>query len=147
MTALLLRSLPASASMVLVSLPSGRTRVVATEPEVTVAWLNQRLEDLEGIPASAQRLICGTAPLHPDTLLELDSASIVSLRLRLLGGGGDGDQPDWMERGKVREAQRASSTTLRPCQRVTGRPHKHSSGCTALIWMRAAQDPRQARTR
>ena len=86
---------------VLVDLPGGCTRVVASsEPGLTVAWLSQRLEDLEGIPVSAQRLVCGSRALRPAMPLASEVA-FVSLRLRLPGGGGDGDQPDWMERAKV----------------------------------------------
>ena len=79
--------------MVLVTLPAGRTRVVAPcVPGLTVAWLQQRIEELEGIPVDAQRLVCGTAALRPEAPLDrLDGASLVSLRLRLPGGGGDGD--------------------------------------------------------
>ena len=86
---------------VLVDLPGGCTRVVASsEPGLTVAWLSQRLEDLEGIPVSAQCLVCGSRALRPAMPL-VSEVAFVSLRLRLPGGGGDGDQPDWMERGKV----------------------------------------------
>lgn len=85
--------------VVLVQLPTGRTRVVESGPDVTAGWLRERVEELEGIPAAAQRLVCGSAELRPCALLE--AGSLVSVRLRLLGGGGDGDQPDWMERGKV----------------------------------------------
>jgi len=86
---------------VLVDLPGGCTRVIASsEPGLTVAWLSQRLEDLEGIPVSAQRLVCGSRALRPAMPL-VSEVAFVSLRLRLPGGGGDGDQPDWMERGKV----------------------------------------------
>ena len=86
---------------VLVDLPGGGTRVVASsEPGRTVAWLSQRLEELEGIPVLAQRLVCGSRALRPEMPL-VPEVAFVSLRLRLPGGGGDGDQPDWMERGKV----------------------------------------------
>ena len=85
---------------VLVELPGGGTRVVASEPGQSIAWLSQRIEELEGIPVHAQRLVCGSRALRPELPLSPEVA-FVSLRLRLLGGGGDGDQPDWMERGKV----------------------------------------------
>ena len=86
---------------VLVDLPGGGTRVVASsEPGLTVAWLSQRLAELEGIPVPAQCLVCGSRALRPEMPL-LPEVAFVSLRLRLSGGGGDGDQPDWMERGKV----------------------------------------------
>ena len=90
--------------VILVQLPTGRTRVVEGGAGAAAGWLLERVEELEGIPAAAQRLVCGSAELRPGALLE--AGSLVSVRLRLLGGGGDGDQPDWMERGKVITAVR-----------------------------------------
>lgn len=90
------------APSILVSLPGGGTRVVAPEAgqRATVAWLSQRIEELESFPVCAQRLVCGSRALRPEMPLGAE-VEFVSLRLRLPGGGGDGDQPDWMERGKV----------------------------------------------
>ena len=58
-----------------------------------------QLAQLEGIPAASQRLVCGGRELRPSALVRAGTA--VAVHLRLAGGGGDGDQPDWTERGKV----------------------------------------------
>ena len=76
------------APSILVSLPGGGTRVVAPEAgqRATVAWLSQRIEELEGFPVCAQRLVCGSRALRPEIPLSAEVA-FVSLRLRLPGGG------------------------------------------------------------
>ena len=82
--------------MVLVSLPSGRTRVVADCG--TAASLKRVLEELEGIPCRAQRLVRACVDLGDGAALG-GPDEVITLRLRVAGGGGD--QPDWTERGKM----------------------------------------------
>ena len=93
-----------------VRLPSGRTRLVRCGHDDSVARLQEELATLEGIPPPHQRLISAGRVLRPSTLLadaSCDGANggsselSVTLSLGLLGGGGDGDQPDWTERGKM----------------------------------------------
>jgi len=82
-----------------VRLPSGRTR--ALPPLADVGALHRALEDLEGIPAVHQRLVAGGVELRRSASLCDLRGRVLELRLRVEGGGGDGDQPDWTERGKV----------------------------------------------
>ena len=47
----------------------------------------------------AQRLVSGGKELRG--ALQGHAGCTIHLQLRITGGGGDGDQPDWTERGKV----------------------------------------------
>ena len=97
-----------------VRLPSGRTRALLAPPGGRVASLQHQLRDLEGVPESAQRLVSASRELHAHTpLAELAGAS-VQLHLRVAGGGGDGDMPDWTERGKVSNRSKKAQGTRAP---------------------------------
>jgi len=85
-----------------VRLPTGRTRLVDVRASSEwISTLKQRINDLEGIPVGVQRLVLGSKELAGCAAVEPLQDCIVQLQLRLVGGGGDGDQPDWTERGKV----------------------------------------------
>jgi hypothetical protein len=81
----------------LVRLPSGQTRLLDAAGDARS--LHQRVEDLEGLPCAAQRLVVGGQRLRPDAGLEALAGLTVQVHLPVLGGGGD--QPDWTERGRV----------------------------------------------
>jgi hypothetical protein len=80
-----------------VRLPCGRTRLLEATGDVTS--LQQRIEDLEGLPCTAQRLIVVGPRLRVDARLEALGGLTVQVHLSVLGGGGD--EPDWTERGRV----------------------------------------------
>lgn len=85
---------------VVCTLPTGKTRCCGLlAAGATASALAHELASLEGIPALSQRLVCEGRELRPSALLTAGAAVLVHLRLS--GGGGDGDQPDWTERGKV----------------------------------------------
>mmetsp|Transcript_19232 Transcript_19232/g.44205 ORF Transcript_19232/g.44205 Transcript_19232/m.44205 type:complete len:341 (-) Transcript_19232:346-1368(-) len=89
--------------MICVRLPSGRTRALEVGDGLsTVEHLHARLSELEAIPLAEQRVACGGRPLAPHVpLLPLMHCTFV-LSLRVCGGGGDGDHPDWTEAGRVK---------------------------------------------
>jgi hypothetical protein len=89
------------APCLLLRLPSGRTRVLPVGPEASVAGVLSSLEDAEGLPPSAVRLVCDGTELRSSEQLCCRGSATVEVRLSLAGGGGDGDQPDWTERGKI----------------------------------------------
>lgn len=86
-----------------VRLPSGRTRVLeVADGLLTVQQLSSRLSELEAISPGEQRLIYGGRQLCPQLELTSLAECTIVLSLRVCGGGGDGDQPDWTEAGKVK---------------------------------------------
>lgn len=97
-----------------VRLPSGRTRAVSTAPGARVGWLQQHLQHVEGVPVAAQRLVAASKDLQSDTTLTELCGLTIQLHLRVNGGGGDGDQPDWTERGKISNRSKAAHGTRAP---------------------------------
>ncbi|EOD33258.1 hypothetical protein EMIHUDRAFT_98951 [Emiliania huxleyi CCMP1516] len=85
--------------MLLARLPSGRTRLF--EASGDAACLARRVEDAEGLPAAGLRLVGAGRRLRPTDPLAALAGATVQVHLSLAGGGGDGDQPDWIERGKM----------------------------------------------
>ena len=93
---------------VLLRLPTGRSRLLQHDPATaTVAGILSSLEDLEGLPSKAVRLVHEGRELTRAAQYESPffggraAAVTIDVRLGLVGGGGDGDQPDWTERGKI----------------------------------------------
>mmetsp|Transcript_45312 Transcript_45312/g.98588 ORF Transcript_45312/g.98588 Transcript_45312/m.98588 type:complete len:334 (+) Transcript_45312:102-1103(+) len=88
--------------MLFIQLPGGKCRAVNARACPDVNALKMLIAEREGIPEHELRLSADGKPLLHDgrSLAFLDGA-MVRVALRLLGGGGDGDQPDWTERGKV----------------------------------------------
>lgn len=95
--------LQAQRQPLLLRLPTGRTRVISDSYGNGIDGLLAVLERQEGLPPRAVRLVgCGVelrAGCPDDRLLR--AGSMLDVRLVLAGGGGDGDQPDWTERGKI----------------------------------------------
>ena len=93
---------------VLLRLPTGRSRLLQHDPATaTVASILSSLEDLEGLPSKSVRLVHEGIELTRAAKYESPffggraAAVTIEVRLALVGGGGDGDQPDWTERGKI----------------------------------------------